>query len=84
MIGDMEMDRRAWALAAYKLTYDDRYREAAVCDWSQVDLDLGQAEESDLSEELTELQMEEERFRSYAWLFRKELLALRETCQHAD
>lgn len=76
LTGDPELDRRAWALSAYKLTHNPELSEYTP-DWSRIDVGLIESEVDDLREEIAEQGLHETRLFSYPWLFATELIALK-------
>lgn len=81
-----QIDRRAWALASYKLTYDmERFSPYLKIDWKAVDAELfGDEEENDEIEETlralagAENGSSEARRFSFAWLLAQDVFALLE------
>lgn len=72
----LAVDRQAWALAAYKITHSSDRAKYGKADWSVIDLELTEAEELDLLDELSDTTAEEKRLLSYPWLFYEELCTL--------
>ncbi|KAH8087828.1 hypothetical protein BXZ70DRAFT_535849 [Cristinia sonorae] len=72
-----ERDEQMWALAAYKVTYDQQYGRSLV-DWSQLDRELGLPnEDSDEEEDNSEDDIpDSESCWSFPWIFHKALCAL--------
>ncbi|KAF7793719.1 hypothetical protein EIP86_004835 [Pleurotus ostreatoroseus] len=74
--GQAQLDHRAWALCAYKLTHDP---ELFVQDlgYNGVDVELLIGDLDDLGAEIADRNLHEIRLYSYPWLFASELVALK-------
>ena len=72
---DSKQCRLAWALAAYKLTYDPEYESYLDIDWSHIDEEILQTNDVDDLPALDDIKLSE-KYMSYPWLFSHELFAL--------